>query len=296
MSDYQQPLMEHLKIFGVAFFFSIVNSWIAYKKGYFHFALGKRKTHGILTLKDVVGAFIVFLSIQLILVPLIAVLFLTIITGDWREVQKASLDLPSQGWFNVFAMVFAACGVIAYSRYFSPQAVPVIWGEKHPKRGYSQINNITFGFLTWFICYPIVVSLGQVMSLILYFVLGIPEVEQVAVKSLKMTANYPFLFSAMICAVIVFVPVVEELLFRGYLQTWLKDILGRKKAIGISSAIFALFHYSYSQGLSNIEFMLALFILSCFLGFIYERQGSLWAPIGLHVLFNAISVLVIIWS
>ena len=62
-----------------------------------------------------------------------------------------------------------------------------------------------------------------------------------------------------------------------------------KKAIVFSALCFALFHYAPSQGMGNISLLATLFLFALFLGFIYERQASLFASIGLHMTFNAVS-------
>ena len=41
----------------------------------------------------------------------------------------------------------------------------------------------------------------------------------------------------------------------------------------------------------NVQGTPMRFILALFLGYLYERQGSLIAPIALHASFNAISVM-----
>jgi hypothetical protein len=89
--------------------------------------------------------------------------------------------------------------------------------------------------------------------------------------------------------VIIAAPVIEELLFRGFLQNYFKRYLGTKAAILITSLCFALFHLAPSQGLGNISLVISLFSFACFLGFVYERQKSLFASIGLHMFFNLVS-------
>ncbi|MEN9654812.1 MAG: hypothetical protein RL235_924, partial [Chlamydiota bacterium] len=42
---------------------------------------------------------------------------------------------------------------------------------------------------------------------------------------------------------------------------------------------------------ANIPIIAALFTFSLFLGYVYERQRALIAPMGLHAMFNGISVL-----
>jgi membrane protease YdiL (CAAX protease family) len=96
-------------------------------------------------------------------------------------------------------------------------------------------------------------------------------------------------------------PILEELFFRGLLQTALieqgwgfvprevPDISYRPSpahrwgAILITSLVFAAVHASLEQGL-------VLFVLSLGLGYLYERTGNLWAPITLHFLFNGINL------
>lgn len=79
------------------------------------------------------------------------------------------------------------------------------------------------------------------------------------------------------------VPVFEEVLFRGLIQSTLTAHLPSPwMSIGITSALFAGLHYgTHSVG---------IFVLACCLGYAYERSGSLWRSIFIHVLFNSISV------
>ena len=59
---------------------------------------------------------------------------------------------------------------------------------------------------------------------------------------------------------------------------------------------FALFHFSSLQGVGNVSLILTLLVFGGFLGFIYERQSSLFASIGLHMTFNVASTLRILIS
>ncbi|GAF76601.1 unnamed protein product, partial [marine sediment metagenome] len=64
-----------------------------------------------------------------------------------------------------------------------------------------------------------------------------------------------------------------------------------KGAILLSSFFFAAFHFSILQKWSNVTILVTLFVLSIFLGLLYERQKSLLSPIVLHSTFNFFSVL-----
>ena len=84
---------------------------------------------------------------------------------------------------------------------------------------------------------------------------------------------------------IVVVPFVEELIFRGMIQTLLRSYIVRPwPAIFAASLIFIIFH-------ANPEHWLALFALSLCLGYTYEKSGSLFRSVFVHMLFNAMSVL-----
>ncbi|MCI0499277.1 MAG: CPBP family intramembrane metalloprotease [Planctomycetales bacterium] len=81
------------------------------------------------------------------------------------------------------------------------------------------------------------------------------------------------------------VPVFEEMLFRGFLQTSLRSLTGHPwQAIVITSLLFSILHPP--------THMAALFMLSCGLGYGYERGGSLFRPILMHIFFNGMSVAV----
>ena len=79
------------------------------------------------------------------------------------------------------------------------------------------------------------------------------------------------------------VPIFEELLFRGFFQTSLRALSDSPcAAIVLTSAFFAILHPP-----THIP---ALFMLSCGLGYAYERSSSLLRPILMHIFFNGFSV------
>lgn len=89
-----------------------------------------------------------------------------------------------------------------------------------------------------------------------------------------------------VLSAVVLAPLVEELLFRGLLQSLLRKYLDHPwHAVLLTSAVFALFHLNTPQNTP------ALFLLSLVLGYNYERCGRLWAPILCHAVFNGIMIL-----
>ncbi|MBN2512643.1 MAG: CPBP family intramembrane metalloprotease [Sedimentisphaerales bacterium] len=96
-------------------------------------------------------------------------------------------------------------------------------------------------------------------------------------------ANPVWMQVLLVLFAVAIVPVFEEVLFRGLIQSTLSAHLPSPwMSIGITSALFAGLHYgTHSVG---------IFVLACCLGYAYERSGSLWRPIFIHILFNSISV------
>lgn len=82
---------------------------------------------------------------------------------------------------------------------------------------------------------------------------------------------------------VVAAPLTEELIFRGCLYGILRQIGGKFVAIAVSSLLFALIH-GHGPSLAG------LMILSVGLSLLYEKTGSLWAPILLHAAFNGLSI------
>jgi membrane protease YdiL (CAAX protease family) len=84
---------------------------------------------------------------------------------------------------------------------------------------------------------------------------------------------------------VIVVPFVEELIFRGMIQTALRTYIKKPwPAIFVTSLVFIVFH-------ANPEHWLALFALSACLGYTYEKSGSLFRSIFVHAMFNGMSVL-----
>jgi membrane protease YdiL (CAAX protease family) len=95
----------------------------------------------------------------------------------------------------------------------------------------------------------------------------------------------------------VLAPFYEEILFRGFaLRVWWSTH-GPRTAIVRSSLLFVLAHVLFVGGDSFREAVSLAVVggivrvpVAFFLGWLYVRTGSLWAPIGLHAAFNAVLI------
>ncbi len=115
--------------------------------------------------------------------------------------------------------------------------------------------------------------------------IGGPDFQMQVNESLTVIMENPQLMLRilMIFFAIVVGPVFEEVLFRGILQSMIRGYLRRPwLAIVITSAIFAPLHPAMHWP--------GIFILSAGMGYAYEKSGSLFRPIFIHIFFNAMSV------
>lgn len=293
-------LHEHLDLLISAVLTVLLVSWIAWRWGFYRLpsdSVSSQTSASVIPLSSVVGAFCTFLVIMLVFVPFLSVLWLSWLREQPIKDVTTHLDIPTQGWLNVFGIIFGTVGMILYNFMIPNEVRHAVWGKNAFVSMRRDVKNIVMGIVTWFVCYPFVIVVSQLMAIVVIW-FNIPQLreEQVAVKYIRMAQDYPTLLWTMLFLVVFVVPWLEEFLFRGFLQSYLKQKVGLIAAIALASMIFALFHYSATQGFGNVELLLALFVLSGFLGFLYERQQSLWAPYALHATFNAVSVLVILGS
>lgn len=79
--------------------------------------------------------------------------------------------------------------------------------------------------------------------------------------------------------------VFEEIPFRGLYQTIFKKQYGFIKANILTSIFFMLLHTKLLIS-GNILQLIMLFFIGLWLGYIYEKTESIWAPIMVHSTFN----------
>lgn len=92
--------------------------------------------------------------------------------------------------------------------------------------------------------------------------------------------------------VITLAPLMEELLFRGYLyQAWRHSRLGLAGTLLLTSALFAVLHWNQYHW-AHLVFV---FMLSMILGLSREKTGSVWMPITLHSVNNFLSAVFVIY-
>ena len=97
----------------------------------------------------------------------------------------------------------------------------------------------------------------------------------------------------LVASVVLVAAVLEEMIFRGLLQTVLHGAGGKSRpwaAILVASVCFAMFHASVPW-----QSLPGLFVLGIIFGWLYERHGSLLPSVLAHAGFNAVNVAMVVF-
>jgi membrane protease YdiL (CAAX protease family) len=92
----------------------------------------------------------------------------------------------------------------------------------------------------------------------------------------------------LVASVVIGAPVIEEIIYRGFVQGGVRGMLGGRRwaAVIVTALIFSLAHI----GAVTPTALVLLVLVGVALGVARERTGSLLAPIVFHALFNAANI------
>jgi len=146
------------------------------------------------------------------------------------------------------------------------------------------LRSALVGAVACLVCFPLVLLLTNLYR---EWVLS-PEQREAQQSTLELVSRFedPLQRAVLVAFVGLAIPFVEEVLYRGWLQTGLEGILGR--AVGPRSAavlavlgsagVFALSHEPFTRGV--------IALLGLLLGALYVRTRSLVAPVAFHAVYN----------
>jgi membrane protease YdiL (CAAX protease family) len=136
--------------------------------------------------------------------------------------------------------------------------------------------------LAWFAYFFVQAGVGALLD---------PHQEDVT-KELGTDDSSAISIAATAILVVAGAAISEEMLFRGLIFAGLRKSMSLWPAALISSTIWALLHLAAG----NFAVVVVLAIFGLVLAWLYERTGSLWAPICAHAINNSLAVLVLFLS
>ena len=165
-------------------------------------------------------------------------------------------------------------------------AVPVALGVAKLKRGsqlkeYFALNGFKLKRLGFWILVFIVLQVGTGF---LIEALGAKEIPD-----FMMNLEYPTLMEKflLLIAVAIAAPVVEEVVFRGFLlKGFTNSFMGRHGAVLVTSALWAVIHMQY-----EVAYLIAIFVIGLVFGYARLLTNSLFIPMIMHSLMNLLSMM-----
>ncbi|MCK5175166.1 MAG: CPBP family intramembrane metalloprotease, partial [Planctomycetes bacterium] len=210
--------------------------------------------------------------------PLIAIgVWLTCVAGASLIITKSLVDVPD--WLQEFSLFL---GMTIIELVMIGLLLFIAWHRFARRlKGFGLHirtvgGDMVFAVVNFIAVYPLVLVLLWAVVWIGEFIAG-PGFEMQINEGLTALTDYdkPGLKVLVIFFAVIVVPVFEEMLFRGFLQSMLTGFIGRPwPAILIASFAFASMH--------PWMHLPALFVLSMALGYAYEKSGSLLRPIFIH--------------
>ncbi|MHA1519897.1 MAG: lysostaphin resistance A-like protein [Promethearchaeota archaeon] len=161
-----------------------------------------------------------------------------------------------------------------------------LFGIKTRKISWTEVGakNIDFGGMGnifWAILITVVVFVVRMILNVFLNELFTQEPNEDMVDII--TGGGIFLIGFLLSAFVI--PIIEEFFFRGLIYRGLRQHLSPRIAIIISSLLFGIAHLNWIQGI-------LAGIMALFLAWMYEKSGSIYIPILMHILNNAISFLI----
>ncbi len=186
----------------------------------------------------------------------------------WRWEDPLSLPVLSM------ATWIAVVSTIVWVGHRYGLRLAYVFGQRWPKFSGPYATVLVLSLLLF--------SMGS-FSVVFYLVSLVAPAQAAQMLETDLTlvgsdSQYPQLYEAMmVFLLVVYAPVVEELVFRGFLlQRW-GTKWGLRWGLGVSSVTFGLLHFNNPLGLT---------LFGLVMGLLYVRSQSLWVPIGCHALNN----------
>ncbi len=175
---------------------------------------------------------------------------------------------------------FLFVGVMTYGllEWVRNRRVPELFGLSRLRLAPILLYSILGGVFSVWICGVVI---EDFTSRYLEGIFGKLELQE-PVRLLR-ESNSPVYLGLSIFLACGVAPLVEEMLFRGYIYGTVRRLTHPIFAILVVGAIFAVVH-------SNLPALLPLWTFSILLCLAYEWSGSLWVPIGIHAFFNAANI------
>ncbi len=206
-------------------------------------------------------------------------------------IGRALMPLGKTG--SLYALIGTQLGVLIVYLLLIGKSPKRLMLGRLPRHVGPILREACAGAITWALSLPLVLLTSMLLGALVTLLWGVSPTEQTVVQELRKTTQTPAEFFAYAMVIVIFIPTLEELIFRGLIHSWLRQTFSNRSTILFSATLFAGVHFSSQLGVSNIQVLGSLWVLGICLGILFERTHSLIGSITLHALFNLGTVMVI---
>lgn len=226
--------------------------------------------------------FLAYLGSQIAALLLLATVY-GLITGQNSEemLERFTNSTTGQFLFVVLAQLFVLAIVYWFIRHrkLKLKEFGLGRGPKISDLGYAALFAVGYFIVTLLVLQLVDTYIPAI---------NVEQEQKIGFESAAGTLQLGFVFIALV----IVVPIVEEVLVRGFLYSGLRRKLSRITSALVASVLFGVAHLQLGSGeLPLYVVAIDTFILSMFLIALREKTGSLWAGILVHALKNGIAFL-----
>jgi membrane protease YdiL (CAAX protease family) len=182
-------------------------------------------------------------------------------------------------WINFLASVLQIVILVPFFLYVTDRQIFFLSLRK--------IGQVALLFLLFF---PLNAVVMQLLTYAMNHMFWIKTEPQSVLFFLQSARNIPFLIPILFIYIGFIAPLIEEILFRGFLFGWMNRFFGFSISAAFSSLIFSLAHINLKILLAQLPLFFGLFGISFMLCVLYSKFRSLLAPVLFHTLFNLTSL------
>lgn len=186
-------------------------------------------------------------------------------------------------------------GAVLFGAFAGGVMVYLLNKREHDEGMRFGVGDVPLGLLAVLVAFPVVAAAGEASRLLFEYATREPQstVAHATLEMIRQNADDPWTW-VIIATAVIGAAVVEELIFRAFVQTALLRMMGSAwLAVLITSVVFALVHRVGAA--VPWHAIPALFVLSMAIGVAYERFKGLGVPMAMHAGFNAINIALVLW-
>ena len=240
------------------------------------------KKEGVWGFWSTAGFGLALLVISLIVQGIIAVIFVVVSIFNNRTTDFSELDYSE--FLNIIDLGMLISLSIIISAIISIGILLLFIRARRGAPAAEYLGLRSFSIKATLVGLPIIIL--YIVSYSLIYNLFDTTAETDVMLDVYATTASPVLLWL---AVVVFAPVFEEILFRGFLYTGFRSSrIGVVGAVIITSLLWAGSHLQY-----QLFGIILIFILGIILGIVRQKTGSLWVPMIMHGFNNLLAMILL---